>query len=138
MFDEAQEAPDAVERQLRFNDAVVAEIVSRLAKLRPRAVVTIARGSSDNAATFAKYLIETRLGILTSSGAPSVSSVYSAGPDLKDALVLAISQSGRSPGLDRGTRQRQARRRFHARAGQCREFAAGRACRRGPAASCRP
>jgi glucosamine--fructose-6-phosphate aminotransferase (isomerizing) len=99
MFNEAQEAPEVVERQLRVNDDAVTKIASRLRALAPRAVVTVARGSSDNAATFAKYLIETKLGILTSSAAPSVSSIYSAKTELKDTLVLAISQSGRSPDL---------------------------------------
>ena len=99
MFREAQEAPAVVERQLRANEEIMAEIAGRLRSLTPRAVVTVARGSSDNAATFAKYLVETKLGILTSSAAPSVSSVYSAKTQLKDTLVLAISQSGRSPDL---------------------------------------
>ena len=62
-------------------------------------MVTCARGSSDHVATFARYLIETRLGLLTSSAAPSVSSVYEAAPDLAGAVVLAISQSGASPDL---------------------------------------
>ena len=62
-------------------------------------MVTIARGSSDHAATYARYLIETRLGVLTSSLAPSVSSVYAASLDLTDTVCLAISQSGRSPDL---------------------------------------
>jgi glucosamine--fructose-6-phosphate aminotransferase (isomerizing) len=70
-----------------------------LRALAPRAVVTCARGSSDHAATFAKYLIETRVGVLTSSAAPSVSSVYAAKSDLEGALFLAISQSGASPDL---------------------------------------
>ncbi len=65
----------------------------------PRAVVTCARGSSDHAATFAKYLVETRTGVLTSSAALSVSSVYAAQQDLGDVLYLAISQSGKSPDL---------------------------------------
>ena len=71
----------------------------RLRRLAPRAVVTLARGSSDHAATFAKYLIETRLGILTSSAAPSVSSVYAAKADLRGTVFIAISQSGASPDL---------------------------------------
>ena len=58
-----------------------------------------ARGSSDHAATFARYLIETRLGLLTSSAAPSVSSVYEASPDLSGTLLLTISQSGASPDI---------------------------------------
>jgi glucosamine--fructose-6-phosphate aminotransferase (isomerizing) len=62
-------------------------------------VITCARGSSDHAATFARYLIETRLGLLTSSAAPSVSSVYEAATDLAGTLLLTISQSGASPDL---------------------------------------
>src|SRR3546814_10134811 len=65
----------------------------------PRAVATLARGSSDNAATFARYLIETRVGVLTSSAAPSIASVYAAAPDMTDTVMLAISQSGKSPDL---------------------------------------
>jgi glucosamine--fructose-6-phosphate aminotransferase (isomerizing) len=61
--------------------------------------VTLARGSSDHAATFARYLIETRAGVLTSSASPSVGSVYEATPNFSETVVLAISQSGRSPDL---------------------------------------
>ena len=65
----------------------------------PRAVVTCARGSSDHAATFARYLIETRAGVLTSHSAPSVSSLYATKPDFESVLFIAISQSGASPDL---------------------------------------
>jgi glucosamine--fructose-6-phosphate aminotransferase (isomerizing) len=99
MFTEAQEAPQVVADQLKENDDVIKEVSAHLRALAPRAVVTLARGSSDNAATFAKYLIETKLGILTSSAAPSISSIYSARTELKNTLVIAISQSGRSPDL---------------------------------------
>ena len=58
-----------------------------------------ARGSSDHAATYAKYLFETRAGVLVASAAPSIASVYGARQDLRDCLFLAISQSGRSPDL---------------------------------------
>ena len=99
MFREAAEAPLAVREQLRRNRDVVVQAAEQLRDLAPRAVVTCARGSSDHAATFAKYLIETRMGILTSSAAPSVSSVYAAKADLEGTLFLAISQSGASPDL---------------------------------------
>jgi glutamine---fructose-6-phosphate transaminase (isomerizing) len=61
--------------------------------------VTCARGSSDHAATFAKYLIEAHTRVLTSSAAPSMSSVYDASMNLKDSVCIAISQSGKSPDL---------------------------------------
>jgi glucosamine--fructose-6-phosphate aminotransferase (isomerizing) len=99
MFREAAEAPLAVREQLRRNREVVARAAERLREMAPRAVVTCARGSSDHAATFAKYLIETRVGLLTSSAAPSVSSIYGAKSDLDGTLFLAISQSGASPDL---------------------------------------
>jgi len=99
MFREAADAPAAVRRQLAANRERVATLGERLRSLGPRAVVTCARGSSDHAATYAKYLMETRLGVLTSSAAPSVTSVYRSRQDLSDCLFLAISQSGRSPDL---------------------------------------
>jgi glucosamine--fructose-6-phosphate aminotransferase (isomerizing) len=99
MFREAAQAPQAVRAQLQVNAARVQELGARLRRERPRAIVTCARGSSDHAATFARYLIETHLGLLTSSAAPSVSSVYEAQPDLAGAVMLAISQSGASPDL---------------------------------------
>ncbi|MDE1939227.1 MAG: SIS domain-containing protein [Alphaproteobacteria bacterium] len=99
MFAEAEEAPRAVERQLRANSKIITDIAQSLRRISPHAVVTSARGSSDNAATYAKYLIETKLGVLTSSAAPSVSSVYFARTDLTGTVFLAMSQSGRSPDL---------------------------------------
>jgi len=99
MFREAAEAPAAVRSQLQGNRALIERLGEILRGQPPRAVVTCARGSSDHAATFAKYLIETRTGLLTSSAAPSVSSVYASPADLEGVLFLAISQSGASPDL---------------------------------------
>ncbi|WP_380874375.1 glucosamine-6-phosphate deaminase [Sphingomonas sp. DBB INV C78] len=99
MFAEAAEAGAVVARQRAANADRLAALVDRLAVAPPRAAITCARGSSDHAATFAKYLIETRLGLLVSSAAPSVSSVYGAEQRLADVLAIAISQSGKSPDL---------------------------------------
>jgi glucosamine--fructose-6-phosphate aminotransferase (isomerizing) len=99
MYSEAAQTPAVVREQLAANAERLARLAERLRESPPRAVVTCARGSSDNAATFARYLIETRLGTLTSSAAPSVSSVYEAAPDLSGAVMIAISQSGASPDL---------------------------------------
>ena len=96
---EAGQAAQSVRDQLFCNAEAMERLGERLRRLAPRAVVTCARGSSDHAATFAKYLIETRLGVLTSSAAPSVSSVYDTRPDLTDSVCLAVSQSGASPDL---------------------------------------
>lgn len=99
MYREAAESAAVVRAQLAANREPVGRLGLRLRELAPRVVVTCARGSSDHAATYARYLLETRCGVLTSSAAPSVSSVYAARPDLEGALCLAISQSGRSPDL---------------------------------------
>jgi glutamine---fructose-6-phosphate transaminase (isomerizing) len=96
---EAAQAPAVVRRQLESNAARMHSVGAMLRALSPRAVVTCARGSSDHAATFAKYVIESHTKVLTSSAAPSLSSLYDAKPDLRGVLFLAISQSGRSPDL---------------------------------------
>jgi glucosamine--fructose-6-phosphate aminotransferase (isomerizing) len=99
MYREAAEAPYCVENQLKRNAVTIATLVERLRAHPPAAMVTIGRGSSDHAATYARYLVETRLGILTSSLSPSIFSVFKAPLSLGNALCLAISQSGRSPDL---------------------------------------
>ncbi len=99
MFREAGEASAVVRRQCAANAELMVFLGERLRALKPKAVVTCGRGSSDHAATFAKYLIETRLGVPTSSAALSVSSIYAAHPMLDGALFIAISQSGQSPDL---------------------------------------
>ena len=99
MYLEAGQASGVVAAQLAANAEKVETIGARLRATPPRAVVTCARGSSDHAATFAKYLIETRTGVLTSSAGLSVSSVYAAPQNMDGVLYLAISQSGKSPDL---------------------------------------
>ena len=99
MFEEAAAASHAVRAQMRHDSAAMRALGAKLRTLNPRAVVTCARGSSDHAATYAKYLIETHAKVLTASAAPSVSSVYGVAQDLRGCLFIAISQSGRSPDL---------------------------------------
>jgi glucosamine--fructose-6-phosphate aminotransferase (isomerizing) len=99
MYQEAAAAPVAIGVQLAKNDALIATVGAAIRRRAPRAVITCARGSSDHAATYAKYLIETRARVLTASAAPSVSSVYGIQQDLSECLFLAISQSGQSPDL---------------------------------------
>ena len=99
MFAEAAEGGDVVARQLARNAATLADLGERLRARPPAFIATCARGSSDHAATFAKYVFETRLGVATASLSPSVHSVYAAPLRLRDALFIAVSQSGRSPDL---------------------------------------
>lgn len=99
MYLEAAEAPNKVENQLERNAVTLAALAERLRAEPPAAFVTIGRGSSDHAATYARHLVETRVGKLASSLSPSVFSVFKAPLSLRNMLCLAISQSGRSPDL---------------------------------------
>lgn len=99
MFAEAAEAAAAVERQRAANESVIAALAERLRTHPPRFIVTCARGSSDHAATYAKYAFETETGTVTASASLSITSIYNARQQLDGALYLALSQSGRSPDL---------------------------------------
>jgi len=99
MFLEAAEGAAVVAAQLSRNASLLASLGARLRAQPPRAVVTCARGSSDHASTYARYLIEAHTPALTSSAAPSLSSIYDANTDMRGVLFLAISQSGQSPDL---------------------------------------
>jgi len=99
MFAEAAEAPQVVAAQLRENSDLVRHAADRLRERRPTAALTCGRGSSDNAGVYARYLIETRTGVMTSPMPLAVSSVYGRTPEVPGAVCLAISQSGQSPDL---------------------------------------
>ncbi len=99
MFQEAHESAAVLARQFAANEAVVAALARELRAQPPRFIVTCARGSSDHAAAYAKYVFETQLGIVTASASPSVTSVYAAEQRWQGALFIAISQSGKSPDL---------------------------------------
>ena len=100
IFAEAAQAAAVAERQLAELRARMEILGRRLRDLDPPLVLTCARGSSDHAATFAKYLIETHALAPVASYAPSVSSLYETPwRKLGGALFLAISQSGHSPDI---------------------------------------
>jgi glutamine---fructose-6-phosphate transaminase (isomerizing) len=100
MFTEAGEAAAVVAGQLAKNAVLIRELGAQLRRQEPRIIYTCARGSSDHAATFAKYIFETRMRIGTVSQAPSISSVYGTGiRNMRESLFIVISQSGRSPDI---------------------------------------
>ncbi len=99
MEQEAAAAPELVAKQLQENQQIMKDICKRLAKQPPLFAVTIGRGSSDHACTYAKYLFEIYHGITTASAAPSVLTMYGSKLNTKDALVIGISQSGKSPDI---------------------------------------
>lgn len=96
MLDEIYEQPQAVASALERESANVATLVNELREREVRHVVIAARGTSDNAATYAKYLIEIVCGVPVALAAPSVYTLYDASPNLSGALVIGISQSGQA------------------------------------------
>jgi len=99
MESEAIQSPLVIQKQIELNDKIVQKIAHQLISLDPKMVMIIGRGSSDHAGVFAKYLIEIELSIPTCSAAPSVSSIYKKQLKLDSAVVIVISQSGRSPDI---------------------------------------
>jgi len=99
MFAEAAEAAAVVAAQVKANADVVRRAAERLRAHPPTAALICGRGSSDNAGVFARYLIESQTGVLTSPAPLAVSSVYGRTPQIPGGICLAISQSGKSPDL---------------------------------------
>ncbi len=99
MEKEAMEAPKIISRQLMENLPLWQAFDLRLKEANCPYAMTVARGSSDHAATYAKYAIETKAHIPVASAAPSVMTLYGAHLKLDQALVIAFSQSGKSPDI---------------------------------------
>lgn len=94
------EQPDGYARLLEPVHAdPIARVAATIAERRPKHVVFTARGTSDHAALYGAYLTEIRLGLPAGLASPSAVTVYGARPDLSDALVVGVSQSGGSPDL---------------------------------------
>jgi glucosamine--fructose-6-phosphate aminotransferase (isomerizing) len=96
MLEEIRQQPDALERTLRGGLRQAARLKARFEKQRPKLIVLAARGTSDNACRFGRYLLEITTGIPVSMAAPSIYTLYQSSIELRDALVVAISQSGES------------------------------------------
>ncbi|GGM44027.1 glucosamine-6-phosphate deaminase [Longimycelium tulufanense] len=77
----------------------IAAVAERVTARRPRFALLAARGSSDHAALYAKYLIEVLLELPAGLVSPSTTTLYGAEPDLTDVLLVSVSQSGGSPDL---------------------------------------
>src|SRR5262245_43391451 len=96
MLEEIRQQPEALQRTLAGEIRRVNRFRDLMQKRRPRMIVLVARGTSDNAALFGRYLLEITTGIPVSLAAPSIYTLYEARVDYRDALVVAISQSGES------------------------------------------
>jgi glucosamine--fructose-6-phosphate aminotransferase (isomerizing) len=78
---------------------VVQDIAAEIGKREIKFIFLAARGTSDNAGLYAKYLWGAFNQLPIALAAPSLFSMYEKPPALKDALVLGISQSGQSPDI---------------------------------------
>jgi glucosamine--fructose-6-phosphate aminotransferase (isomerizing) len=94
MLEEIAEQPAALAKTIEEESPKVTKLGERLRARGIKFIVLVARGSSDNAALFGRYLLEMTTGIPVSLAAPSVYTVYGAKVRLKDALVVGVSQSG--------------------------------------------
>lgn len=97
MAREVAEIPEAAARFLAQSRDAVGGAAHALRRLDPNLIVTVARGSSDHAATYIKYAVELLAGIPVASVGPSIASIYHRPLKLGQAACLGISQSGRSP-----------------------------------------
>jgi Glucosamine 6-phosphate synthetase, contains amidotransferase and phosphosugar isomerase domains len=97
--DEILEQPAAVQRLLDSAPTAFAPISAAVRSRRPRFAVIAARGTSDNAGIYAQYLLAIRNGLIVALAAPSTITLYGARPNMADAMVVGISQSGRSPDI---------------------------------------
>jgi glutamine---fructose-6-phosphate transaminase (isomerizing) len=99
MAREIAEQPETLQALADDGLAQIGAVGRRLVKVGPRYVLLAARGTSDHAALYAKYLLEIRTGLPCGLASPSSLTAYGARPDLRDVLLVAVSQSGGSPDL---------------------------------------
>src|SRR5947199_6450815 len=101
MVEEIAEQPAALRKTIAEERAKVERLGHSLNERDIDLIVLVARGSSDNAALFGRYLLEIATGIPVSLSAPSVHTIYHAKLNLKRALVIGVSQSGEGEDINR-------------------------------------
>lgn len=94
MLQEITEQPVVLERTIQAERAKIEKLGDFLKKREIDLIVLVARGSSDNASLFGRYLLEITTEIPVSLSAPSVFTLYNAKLNLQRALVIGVSQSG--------------------------------------------
>lgn len=95
--DEIREQPEVAARLLAVGRPVVATVAAEMRRRGIGLVVIAARGTSDHAAVYAQYVLGARNGLTVGLAAPSLVTLYGASPQYGNALVIGLSQSGRSP-----------------------------------------
>jgi glutamine---fructose-6-phosphate transaminase (isomerizing) len=101
MLAEIAAQPAALERTIAAERGKITKLANTLKSRDIDLIVLVARGSSDNAALFGRYLLEISTGIPVSLSAPSVHTIYGARLKLDHALVVGVSQSGEGEDINR-------------------------------------
>jgi glucosamine--fructose-6-phosphate aminotransferase (isomerizing) len=100
MRSEILEQPSVCARLLEREEPGLAKVVASFRKKKPVGILLAARGSSDHAATYARYLLEYLTGVPTHLAAPSLVTIYKVKPDFRNYLVIGVSQSGQGPDIN--------------------------------------
>jgi glucosamine--fructose-6-phosphate aminotransferase (isomerizing) len=96
MLREIHEQPEAIRQTLKREGANIAELAEVFRERRPRMVILAARGTSDNAGTYLRYIVGAVNGMTVASAAPSLLTAYHSNMNIEDAVVIGISQSGKA------------------------------------------
>lgn len=99
LYREIHEQPKVIQRLLDKELEITQRLADQIQERQINHIVIAARGTSDNAARYAKYVLGARNRIMVSLATPSLFSIYQQPPDLSNTLVLGISQSGKSPDI---------------------------------------
>lgn len=96
---EIHEQPDVLARLLAVEASSIAALAAEIKRRKLDHIVIAARGTSDNAARYAQYLLGACNRLFVGLATPSLFTIYGAPPRFGNALVLGISQSGKSPDI---------------------------------------
>ena len=99
LYQEIHQQPEVVRQFLADQTSTVTEIAAQIAQREITHIIIAARGTSDNAARYAQYLFGANNHIPVMLATPSLYTLYEAPPVVKNALVIGVSQSGRSPDI---------------------------------------
>jgi glucosamine--fructose-6-phosphate aminotransferase (isomerizing) len=99
MQTEISQQPQTIKRLLRQEDANIVSVAAALRRRKPAFILIAARGTSDNAARYAQYLLGAHNHLQVALATPSLFTLYHSPPALTGALVIGISQSGQSPDI---------------------------------------
>jgi glucosamine--fructose-6-phosphate aminotransferase (isomerizing) len=96
MLREIHEQPAAIRETLERETPRITQVAAVLRQRRPRFVILAARGTSDNAGTYLRYILGTVNGMVVAPAAPSLLTVYGSQMKIEDSVVIGISQSGKA------------------------------------------